>query len=812
MSVQETIKNIIKERNRAAEELKLEKEAIGRKISAVKELKSKCIAADTQDEYQQMIDSNPGLGDVIKKTSEMDECIVALQEASDEMDSLINRFERKTINVSAVGDSRSGKSRFMQTVSGLDDNCIPSFAGTFCTGVRSIIENREKEETTAVITLKDTAEILKEINDKLEFITDGKVRITSVDELDKLSAKYLSGEEILRADSKKNMAEGRINDFVTMYVDNKAEWCELIQDHIEPETLKKYSLQIQNMEKREFLCRDESQIQKFVAKRDAGDRNQHGANATPFYRYIAVHGAVIYAEFQLTDMNQLRLVDTVGLGDLAEGTTQKMHEVIGQESDAVIYFFCPDELKGGMIDERTAKILNYDIPTRYEKRAMDKWMAVLVNHKILDDGWDNGPQCEAFLKNFYSTAPALSRNVVFTEIIDVSDETDVREKCLQPLLSSLLNNLTEIDHVFREDAEIKRKTADEKIENLSRKFSELRIPEADDIINSNFKEMFESFILNVNDYSVKASSQTGLKDNLFDRSLEAVERLISTSRSDHPEVEAEWVTTETICGSYGYIPNVDSKRVVAFNALQSTVRGIGRTSSEELKEKEREIKEKIADIFLQQFHFERNRMPLHTDPEFFRKTAEELFGKEEAFEQMRDAFLSIDKFSLNEADGIVKLLFNDCADKYISSQKKKTDEKEENAHVEKEEKPAPSQFVFNMNKKEEHAEEEKEEKRADSGENALVQAMDESIRKFIRGVRSSDFYKLPSIVPLSRQIEEELRYFMRCFDVGYQREWAIILNRQMKKEHIFVKEKEEIDNKMYLYRQFAQTLKNCFYE
>src|SRR5699024_7883268 len=121
---------------------------------------------------------------------------------------------RKTINVSAVGDSRSGKSRFMQTVSGLDNDCIPSFEGSFCTGVRSIIQNEDLEMPEAVITLKTEQDVIDEINEKLEYMTAGKMSIHSLDEL---TASFgISLDSSVRDDEEKEMARGRITDFKNM--------------------------------------------------------------------------------------------------------------------------------------------------------------------------------------------------------------------------------------------------------------------------------------------------------------------------------------------------------------------------------------------------------------------------------------------------------------------------------------------------------------------------------------------------------------------------------------------------------------------
>mgnify|MGYP006066772495 FL=1 len=825
MSVQETINKIISRRNTEALELKAEKAAAERRIAALQELKNKCAAAAAQEDYRQMLEANSGLEEKIKDMAKMDSCIAAFQDAAGEIERLISRFERKTINVSAVGDSRSGKSRFMQTVSGLDNDCIPSFEGSFCTGVRSIIQNKDVEMPEAVITLKTEQDVINEINEKLEYMTAGKMNILSLDELTAAFGESLVSA--VRNDEEKDMARGRVADFINMYIggdqgeESVKEWKELIKINgtdADLPVLEKYKLTVRDPEKREFVCRDKSEIRKFVAKRDSGTEDKNGTDALPFYRYIAVQGAVIYARFVLTEMTQLRLVDTVGLGDLAEGTTEKMHKVIGGESDAVIYFFCPAPGKGGQINDRIYRILNRDIIPRYEKQAMKKWMAVVVNHKKMDK-WDNTNECPKFLEyldnNVPSMGPDRMDNVVFSKVIDVSDPEAVGRDCLEPLLSSLLNNLEEVDRVFRSAADEKLKAAKQKLKELSGGFEELNIPEADDIIKLNFDEMFESFITKVREFSGEISSQPGLENKLFDRSLKAVEGLISTGQDNLSGEGTETVTTEAICGSIGKCTKAESVKLLALDELQRTVRGIGKNSSGDLREKEREMKEKLADLFLQEFHFERSEVTQHTDPDFFRKMAGELFGKDKDCDPMRDAFLSMGQFSLNEADGIVKLIFNDCADRYIAANERESEKSGEEKESEDEKSSAaPTQIFVNMSGKKESREPEDaaeaEERESVPEKTLLIHDMDERVRKFIEGVRKSELYKLKSAVPLSSQVKEELRYFLNCFDLGYHRQWADVLNGQMKKGHVFVKEKREIDNKKYLYQQFARALKNCF--
>jgi chromosome segregation ATPase len=63
---------------------------------------------------------------------------------SDEVNALSklrNRFSRNTLNIGVVGRARQGKSRLLQSLSGLSTNEIPTGDRSHCTGVRSTIHH-----------------------------------------------------------------------------------------------------------------------------------------------------------------------------------------------------------------------------------------------------------------------------------------------------------------------------------------------------------------------------------------------------------------------------------------------------------------------------------------------------------------------------------------------------------------------------------------------------------------------------------------------------------------------------------------------
>lgn len=64
-----------------------------------------------------------------------------LREASRNIE---ERFSRKTINIAVIGGARQGKSKLLQTISGLSNEVIPAFDTSDCTGATSMIKKENK--------------------------------------------------------------------------------------------------------------------------------------------------------------------------------------------------------------------------------------------------------------------------------------------------------------------------------------------------------------------------------------------------------------------------------------------------------------------------------------------------------------------------------------------------------------------------------------------------------------------------------------------------------------------------------------------
>ena len=794
MVISEVIGRIIKDRQGKGEALKAKRNELADIEQKLMLLEEKLTLAANDVNFNKMLESNPWLMKLMGNLELVRKSIEAYKNAVKELDHLISRFGRDTVNISVVGDSRAGKSRFLQTVSGLDNECIPSFPGSFCTGVSSIIENNNNiRGVEGIFTFKTEAEILTEINRKFKDITGIENRFQSLDQVGSQSpselSNYMTGNAILGE-------RGFVLDFIKMYVENFNIWYPYIQkDSNRNET-----------EEGKLICTEPSEIQKYVAKHDGGTSDAHGADAIPFYRYIAVKQAEIYCNFELMDVNQIRLVDTVGLGDLADGTTEKMYEAIDSYSDAVLYFFRPQADHGGIIDTRMYDILNRKLYPRYMNEDMRWWMGVIVNH----DG-TNWNECIKFLDTFEDKAADMAQNVVFKEVIDVSEKNEVRVKSIMPLLESLSRHLRQVDERIETAAKNKVRDANALFSKLREGCSAVCVPVQEDIVSQKFPEVFQSFIDDIrgicDNYHKEGSK---LRDEFWEESLQQVGALKEAGEGK--------ISTVSICWPLRYATERSSMYSRAFGELQRVVRNIGSRRSTKLDEIERTFKQQLAVAFLDKFKFEKEKCPAPESDTFFLEMADQLFGERQELVVLRDAFLSVHTFKLSETKGVLKLLFNEEAEKCfnvitetIKKETVDTDLSAERSGLVKSGVPLMQAMPQKVVQREGTVHPVKENDKAEEQDNNketdwLVRKMNQQLDLFIQSIKDSDIYKISHLIPISRQIESEIYYFLRFFDFCYHREWSDVLNRQMREGNVFVSERQTINNLSDKFEQLRQVI------
>lgn len=358
---------------------------------------------------------------------------------------LERRFDKDYINISVVGEAGAGKSRLLQSLTGLDNRCIPSFSGDHCTGASSTIENSGAvgKGVEVIFTFKSEYELLEEINEYVKEISGPDSRIMSLNGIADYYNK-VSGLDV--GDTHKNSLK---NNFRERYVDNYSEWKKYIGS--EPITLT-----------------DEDEIMTFVAQNNGKmQKGKEESDYKKFYKYIAVKQARIKKKFNYDDAGKIRFIDTVGLGDTALGDEKKMYEVIGDKSDSIIYFIRPRQERGKKLSAGETNMLSR-VTTEFKKRNIEKWMSMLIN-KVNGDETQNN-YCEYIKKELDEIA---KDNSFMRVIVDASNEDDVREKYLIPMLNEITINLPLIDDMRVKDIKDDAEAAYDAYRNICRIVSDI---------------------------------------------------------------------------------------------------------------------------------------------------------------------------------------------------------------------------------------------------------------------------------------------------------------------------------------------------
>ena len=200
---------------------------------------------------------------------------------------LKTRFLRKTLNIGVIGRAGQGKSRLLQSLSGLSTDEIPSGDRSHCTGVRSTIHHNPGVEAYGEVCFYSERSFLNEI-------------ISPYYEKLQLSSRPFTLEEFARNPLPKlpnqfaGQAEsGAMYEHLRKYHENFDKYKHLLKEP-SPQRISKQQI-------REYVAQDTSDGQRI------------------YFNYLAVQEAKIVCSFPNTDVGQIALIDMPGLGDTGLG-------------------------------------------------------------------------------------------------------------------------------------------------------------------------------------------------------------------------------------------------------------------------------------------------------------------------------------------------------------------------------------------------------------------------------------------------------------------------------------------------------------
>ncbi len=354
-------------------------------------------------EYYMMSVENPCFQQALE-TASPDEVLALAQLSLKEIGQLEKRFSRDSINISVIGRARQGKSRLLQSISGLADEVIPASNGGDCTGAKSIIAN-SPGATYAKVIFYDEVELIAQIQKYLDVLGISR-------KVGNLSQVPYLLPEIERFGSELHLKTGREQSLfghLRKYVEYYAEYCDYVGKEIEERNI--------------------GNIRNYVA--------QYDVNIVPTYYFLAVKEVRIFTEFPYGYAGKIVLVDTIGLGDTSLGIRDKMIKTLRNDSDAAILVRLPSANGDGI---RVEDDELYDlICEAMGQEALNRWLFFALN--VCDElGNQNAgnAMAEALLRR--------KLNYAFVKKVNCGNQEDVEQNLLLPILQYLSENLSEVDN------------------------------------------------------------------------------------------------------------------------------------------------------------------------------------------------------------------------------------------------------------------------------------------------------------------------------------------------------------------------------
>lgn len=301
------------------------------------------------------------------------------------LNSLKSRFSRNTLNIGVVGRARQGKSRLLQSLTGLSMAEIPDGDDQHCTGVRSNVHhNSEVGETYAEVSFHTERSFLDEvIAPYYEQLSLGS-RPRSIQDF----------ADVPLPELPKELAEKR---------QAAAKYDHLCRYH---QNLHKYRDALSKSSLRRV---PRHEIREYVAQ-DTVDRRRI------YFNYLAVREVKIVCSFPNLDIGQIALVDMPGLGDTGIGDEERMIKTLGQDIDLVLFVRMPKSTGDFWAKEDVelydmANSALIDLPIK-------EWSFMVLNQ--ISGSSDNRRNCE-------SLAATISEKHIDVQDVVIADCADSQE-------------------------------------------------------------------------------------------------------------------------------------------------------------------------------------------------------------------------------------------------------------------------------------------------------------------------------------------------------------------------------------------------
>ena len=413
---------------------------------------------------------------------------------------IVDRFGRQDICIGIGGAGRMGKSTFLQAVTGLGEEQIPTSDLFYTTAGRSLIVN--SNEAIAVA----------DMHTESSFINNVIVPMCKAAAIESPSS--ISEFKQMKFPEAETQAE---TDIINRLEDTQ-KYLEVILPELTGAKGRRISV---------------SALRDYVAYPEDG-KSKAG-------KFMAVANIVIYAPFPSSEVRQLRVVDLPGLGEtgrnLAEVQTSGMSDVC----DITLLMKRPDEknVAWNLNDTTALDAMKTAAPLLDDQT---KYTAILANV----DG-EESRRAEACVEDIKNTLLKKGRNFKIIRC-DARNRDKVLQQTMPEVLTFLAENLPQIDNAIFEKATVSSDAARNGIKNT---LSEVRKQLAELTRNLNgssytFKEeLYNAILKSLSDYSASLNDAAAGIDEIWNNEVRRVTENVKT-----------WITQG--CG-YGSMENLVSK-------------------------------------------------------------------------------------------------------------------------------------------------------------------------------------------------------------------------------------------------------------
>jgi hypothetical protein len=411
------------------------------------------------------------------------------------LEKLRQRFGRETLNIGVIGRARQGKSRLLQSLTGLTSQEIPDGDGKHCTGVKSNII-RHTGETTATVIFHDARSFLEKIAVYYKVLGLGDCPST----IENFAASPL----VPLPSAKSTEADAEKYRHLEKYKDNLATYRPLIGQG--PKAIKA------------------DEIRQYVAQDTVDGKRIYSS-------YLVVKEVLIYCDFPNPDVGQISVIDMPGLGDTGIGDKERMIETLGESVDFVLFVKKPhnanlEDSDVNLYDTASAALV--DLPIK-------QWSFMVLNRTEDPTMGDNLRYC----KMLHETIEEKSIHSQ-TIVANCSKSDEVNDLILDPLLNYMLASIERLDRQYAQTCQQRVNAIHAEVETIVTTANNViaQLPNDDD--TNVFADRFDDFWK-----SLAASLD------------EMLNRLKSTRKQQDPDFKTAVYQVLDECGERPNLPTLE---------------------------------------------------------------------------------------------------------------------------------------------------------------------------------------------------------------------------------------------------------------